>query len=118
MRAKDELGRFGEDMAADYLQTHGCVVLERNYRCRSGEIDIIARDGGVLVICEVKTRSSEEFGNPIQAVTPVKLRRLRRLAAEWIRERGVRPESVRIDVIGIVRPRGSQPILEHLQDVA
>jgi putative endonuclease len=118
MRAKDALGRFGEELAADYLRRSGLVVLERNYRCRIGEIDIVARDGDVLVICEVKTRSTEGFGNPIQAITPIKLRRLHRLAFEWIRERGVHPAAIRIDAIGILQPRNDEPILEHLRDVA
>jgi putative endonuclease len=118
MHAKDELGRLGEDLATDHLRRQGLTILERNYRCRIGEIDIVARDGEVLVICEVKTRTTDDFGNPLQAVTPVKLRRLRRLAVEWTRERRVRPRSIRFDVIGILQPHSPRPILEHLTDVA
>ena len=75
MRAKDALGRYGEDVAARHLIEQGIVVLERNWRCDAGEIDIVGRDGQVLVICEVKTRRGTGYGTPIEAVTPRKLAR-------------------------------------------
>ena len=78
MRAKDALGRYGEDVAARHLAEAGLVVLERNWRCREGEIDIVARDGDVLVVCEVKTRRDTAYGSPLEAVTPRKAARLRR----------------------------------------
>lgn len=118
MRAKDALGKYGEDLAADYLQRAGLIIMERNYRCRLGEVDILARDENVLVVCEVKTRTTENFGSPIAAVTPIKMRRMRKVALAWVAERGVRPPHIRFDVIGIVHGAGGQPTLEHVRDVA
>ena len=87
MRAKDAVGRYGEDVAARHLTEAGLVVLERNWRCREGEIDIVARDGDVLVVCEVKTRRSTTYGTPLEAVTYRKAARQRVLAARWLAER-------------------------------
>src|SRR5664280_104004 len=87
MHAKDALGRYGEDVAVRHLLDAGWQVLERNWRCRAGEIDIVARDGGVLVFCEVKTRSSALFGVPAEAVRPAKVRRIRALACHWLADR-------------------------------
>jgi putative endonuclease len=117
MRATDALGRRGEDLAAAHLNDMGLVILERNYRSRAGEVDIIARDGDVLVICEVKTRSTEHFGHPLAAVDHRKLRRMRRVALDWVTERGVRPGCIRFDVIGILDGSSGSPTLEHLRGV-
>ena len=76
-RERAALGRFGEAVAADHLVASGLTVLARNWRCREGEVDIIALDGDVLVMCEVKTRRGVGFGTPIDAVTPAKAARLR-----------------------------------------
>lgn len=102
MHAKDATGRLGEDLAARHLVEQGLTVLDRNWRCEVGEIDIVARDGDVLVVCEVKTRRSRRFGSPLEAVTPQKAARLRRLAACWVRAHDVRPREIRIDLVGIV----------------
>jgi putative endonuclease len=118
VRASDALGRLGEDLAARHLQQMGMVILERNYRCRFGELDIIARDGDVLVVCEVKTRSTEAFGSPLAAVSQVKLLRMRRIALAWLKERGLWIRVVRFDIIGILHPPTGRPMLEHLRDVA
>jgi putative endonuclease len=113
-----ELGRYGEAYAARHLTEQGMVVLDRNWRCLAGEIDLVLREGDVLVVCEVKTRSSTAFGAPLEAVTPAKAERLQRLAAMWIEERGIRPAGVRIDVVGVLmRPRGA-PEVEHAVGVA
>ena len=80
MRAKDALGRFGEDHAARFLISAGISVIERNWRCAEGELDVVAFEGDVLVVCEVKTRRDDKFGGPLYAVTPMKVARLRRLA--------------------------------------
>lgn len=117
MQAKDALGRYGEDLAVRHLEAAGMVVLERNWRCRDGEIDIVARDGRVLVVCEVKTRSGVWFGGPVEAVTTRKALRLRRLAAQWLSEHPVRPEAVRIDVVGVLRERSGPARIEHLRGV-
>ena len=92
MRVKDAVGRFGEDVAAQHLLAAGLQILERNWRCREGELDIVARDGSELVFVEVKTRSSLAFGTPAEAVGPAKAARLRRLALCWLAEhRELRP---------------------------
>lgn len=117
MRAKDALGREGEDIAAEYLRGCGLTVIARNWRCARGELDIIARDGSTLVVCEVKTRRGTRYGTPAEAVGPGKLRRLRRLALYWLDEQQAYAPSIRIDVIGIIRPPVGAPVLEHLRGV-
>jgi putative endonuclease len=114
-RAKDAVGAYGERVAVVYLINQGMALLDRNWRGTAGEVDIIARDGDDLVFCEVKTRRSDLFGTPCEAVVPAKVRRLRRLAAEWLRTSGVRPRQVRFDVVS-VRPQRSGPAtVEHLR---
>ncbi len=114
------LGDFGERIAVRRLSDEGYQVLDRNWRCGDGEIDIVARDGASLVICEVKTRSSEAFGTPLEAVTPVKARRLALLAARWI---AAHPEvrsvsSVRVDIVTVVRRRKGSTVVEHVVGLA
>lgn len=117
MQAKDAVGRYGEDVAARHLQEQGLVILERNWRCPAGEIDIVARDGRVLVVCEVKTRSGLGFGSPAEAITRRKAARLRRLAVQWLASRAVRPEEVRIDVVAVLRGERGAAHVEHLRGV-
>ena len=112
------LGRFGEGIAADYLRSEGMVVLDRNWRCATGEIDIVARDGSTLVICEVKTRTSSKYGAPIEAVHARKATRLRRLAALWLDAHGVEPPALRIDVVSVVVPRAGAPVVARVSGVA
>ena len=117
MRATDALGRYGEDLAVRHLAAAGLVVLDRNWRCESGEIDIVAREGRTLVVCEVKTRRTTAFGSPADAVTHAKAARLRRLAMRWVDEHPVRPDEIRIDVVAVLRgPRGPASV-EHLRGV-
>jgi putative endonuclease len=111
------LGAFGEAYAARHLVEHGMVLLDRNWRCDAGELDLVLRDGRVLVVCEVKTRSSVTYGSPIEAVTEQKAARLRRLAARWLEEHAVRPQEVRIDLVGVLVPRRGGPQLEHVRGV-
>lgn len=100
---KDDLGRRGEATAVRYLtRLLGWTILDRNWRCRDGELDLVAYDGYQHIVCEVKTRSSLAYGTPAEAITMVKAARLRRLAGRWADEHGVRSASVRIDVIGLV----------------
>ena len=82
---KQALGAYGEALAARHLVEQGMVLLDRNWRCEAGEIDLVLRDGEVLVVCEVKTRSSLAYGHPAEAVTPAKQQRIRRLARRWRR---------------------------------
>lgn len=116
-KAKDGLGRYGEDLAAAHLVAHGHRLLARNWRCRHGEIDIVAAQGGTLVVCEVKTRSSTRFGLPAEAVTPAKARRLRCLAAAWLADAGGGYDTVRFDVVGVLRPLTGPARIEHLRGV-
>jgi putative endonuclease len=115
--AKDALGAYGERLAADHLAAAGMTLLARNWRCPIGEIDIVARDGDVLVICEVKTRSSTAFGHPLEAVSARKAARLRRLAAAWITATGVHPADVRIDLVGVLRPARGAAAIDHVRGV-
>ncbi len=114
---RNALGAFGESLAARHLTQQGMVLLDRNWRCEAGEIDLVLRDGQVLVVCEVKTRSSTAFGDPLEAVTDVKVSRLRRLAAAWIRDRHVHPSDIRIDVVGVLKPQRGPAQIEHVAGV-
>ena len=118
VRAKDSLGRYGEELAARHLTADGFVVIERNWRCDEGEIDILARDGDVLVACEVKTRSSLRHGSPFEAVTERKLHRIQRLGMRWIREHPARPSALRVDVISVLRPASGPTVIEHVWGLA
>jgi putative endonuclease len=111
------LGLFGESYAARHLVAQGMVLIDRNWRCEAGEIDLVLRDGRVLVVCEVKTRSSTVYGSPIEAVTEKKAARLRRLAARWLEEHDLRPDDVRIDLVGVLVPRRGGPQVEHVRGV-
>ena len=117
MRAVDAVGEYGERLAERLLVGEGMTVLARRWRCRLGEIDIVAVDGGCLVVCEVKTRRSLLAGSPLEAVTPVKLARLRRLAAAWLEQQPRHFPDVRIDVVCVVVPRRGPARLEHLRGV-
>jgi putative endonuclease len=119
------LGRYGEDVAALHLAEAGLAVLVRNWRCREGEVDIVALDGDVLVICEVKTRRGVGFGTPLDAVTPAKAARLRKLAVRWLAEQRASEVSgnaapgpyveVRFDVVSVLRPLSGPAVVEHLR---
>jgi putative endonuclease len=115
--AKDTVGRYGEDVAARHLAEQGLVILQRNWRCDIGEIDIVARDGSCLVVCEVKTRRTTSCGSPVEAVTPDKAARLRRLAARWLADSGLHPPEIRIDVVAVLRPPRGAALVEHLRAV-
>ncbi|WP_128380954.1 YraN family protein [Streptomyces cavernae] len=119
--ARSALGRYGEDLAARRLTEAGMTVLERNWRGgRTGEIDIVARDGDALVFCEVKTRrGGGGFQHPMAAVTQVKADRLRGLAERWLHQHGgAPPGGVRIDVIGVLLPDRGAPVVQHVRGVA
>jgi len=117
-QARTALGRWGEDVAGRFLVAAGLVILECNWRCDLGEIDIVARSDDVLVVVEVKTRATEAFGSPLEAVTERKAARLRRLAARWLAEHPVSAREVRIDVVSILVPHRGAPQVEHVQGVA
>ncbi|MGH3696771.1 MAG: YraN family protein [Pseudonocardiaceae bacterium] len=114
-RRKGELGRRGEELAAQYLAVTGLVVLSRNWRCRDGEVDLVATDGVRLVVCEVKTRSGTGYGEPAEGVTSAKAARIRRVAAEWLRTYRVGWCEVRFDVLAVLCPPEGPCTVEHLQ---
>ena len=118
MRAKDAGARYGARVAARLLAGAGMAGPETTRGCRSGEVDIVARDGDCLVLCEVKTRRSGRAGSALEAVTPRKVRRLRGLAAEWLQAHpGVSPPRVRLDVVAVtVAERGAARV-EHVRGV-
>lgn len=128
MNQRGALGRFGEDVAVRRLRDAGMIVLERNWRCRAGEIDIVAQDrtagGRAVVVCEVKTRRGGRFQHPMAALTPVKAERLHRLAQWWLSERWLAvfdqppPGGLRIDLIGVLLPARGAPLVEHARGVA
>jgi putative endonuclease len=118
MAEKDRLGRDGESLAARWLEEQGYAVLQRNWRCAAGELDVIARRGRITVFVEVKTRSSTAYGHPFEAITVRKAARLRRLVAEWCRAHGPVPGETRIDAIAVLHARGAEPTIEHLTGVA
>jgi putative endonuclease len=119
MKAKDALGRRGESIAVDYLTTTGFDILERNWRCRVGEIDIVARDGPEVVVVEVKARTSVAYGHPFEAITAEKLTRLYLLGAAWaVAHPEYRRVRRRIDVVGVIGSvHCDAPRIEHLRQV-
>lgn len=112
--ARQALGRYGEDVAARHLVEQGLVLLERNWRCDEGEIDLVLREGATLVVCEVKTRTSLDVGTPHEAITDAKLARLKRLGERWAAERGVRPDGTRVDLVAVLRPRRGPAVIDHV----
>jgi putative endonuclease len=96
------LGASGEERVAAWYSARGFTIVGRNWRCRQGELDVIARAGGLIVFCEVKTRSSTAFGAPVEAVTPAKQRRLRVLGAKWLDATGQHADALRFDVASVI----------------
>jgi putative endonuclease len=107
-KATQKLGRFGEELAARRLAELGLTIVQRNYRCRAGEMDIIAEDGDCLVFVEVRTRRGRTYGTPEESVTPAKQRRLTRVALSYLEEHELYEANWRIDVVAIeIAPDGS-----------
>ncbi|MGY0018992.1 YraN family protein [Streptomyces sp. cg35] len=125
VNARGAMGKYGEDLAARRLTDAGMTVLARNWRAgRTGEIDIVARDGDAIVVCEVKTRRGRgraggAFEHPMAAITPAKARRLHELAERWAQEHGgAPPGGVRIDLVGVLLPERGAPLVEHVRGVS
>lgn len=121
MDQRGVLGRIGERIAVRHLEATGFEVLDRNWRCADGavrgELDLVARDGPTLVVCEVKTRRGEDAGGALAAVTPAKHAQLRRLAAVYLRATG-RSGDVRFDAVGVTWPRSGGPaVVEHVRGI-
>ena len=121
LRTRRQVGERGEDLAAAELERQGMVVLERNWQCAVGEIDIVAEelDHGrrTVVFCEVKCRTGLGFGDPLEAITYAKLRKLRQLAGEWLAGSDDKPEAIRIDAMGVVMLAGQAPRLTHVRGI-
>jgi putative endonuclease len=112
-----ELGRRGEQLAVDHLEARGMRVIERNWRCRLGEIDLVARDGDDTVFVEVKTRTTADYGHPFESITPVKLARLRRLAVAWCEATDAATARIRIDAVAVLAPTQAPALIEHLEGI-
>ncbi|ROT32744.1 YraN family protein [Micromonospora sp. HM5-17] len=110
------VGAYGERCAVRHLVESGLRVVARNWRCAYGEIDIIAWEGETLAFCEVKTRRGDAFGTPAEAVVGAKARRLRRLAAEWLRSTDTHADQVRFDVLAVYPARSGAARVEHLRN--
>ncbi|HPF20986.1 MAG TPA: YraN family protein [Syntrophomonas sp.] len=108
------LGRQGEDIAAAYLQQQGYEILTRNYRCRYGELDLICRKGGLLVFVEVKTRRSDLFGSPEEAITRTKIEHIKKAALHYLGDQPAKHRETRFDVVTIMM-RSSQPDINHIK---
>jgi putative endonuclease len=117
MNATQALGRQGEQLAAEHLERSGLAILDRNWRCAEGEIDIVAAERRTLVICEVKTRSGTRYGTPLEAISARKHARLRRLAVRWLAAHTLRFDEVRIDIVGVLRTGPEAFHLEHVRGV-
>jgi putative endonuclease len=115
---KQALGHYGETLALRHLLDQGMVLLDRNWTCPAGEVDLVLRDGDVLVVCEVKTRTTHDYGSPHEAVTEDKLARLRRLSAAWVEAHAAAPADVRIDLVAVLRPRRGPSVLEHVRGLS
>jgi putative endonuclease len=111
------LGAFGEAYAARHLTDLGMVLLDRNWRCAAGEIDLVLREARTLVVCEVKTRTSADFGSPLEAVSTAKAERLRCLAAAWVEQSGLRPADVRLDLVGVLLRGNAVVALDHVRGI-
>jgi putative endonuclease len=114
---RQALGAYGEDVAVRHLTAAGMVLLDRNWRCPEGEIDLVLRDGEVLVVCEVKTRTSDVCGTPHESITAAKLDRLQRLGQAWIRAHEVVVEDTRVDLVAVLRPRRGPAQLDHVRGI-
>lgn len=113
---RQALGRYGEQVAAEHLREAGLELLDRNWRCADGEIDLVLREGDTLVVCEVKTRSTDAYGAPHEAVDEPKLDRLRRLAERWRHEHGLGGvPDVRIDLVAVHHPPRGGARVEHIR---
>jgi len=100
--SRRDVGAHGEKLAAEWYEARGYEIVARNWRCREGELDLVVRDGRLFVFCEVKCRTSDAFGAPVEAVTYEKRRRIRHLAARWIEDSPIRPAEIRFDVVSVL----------------
>lgn len=116
MAQKQVLGKYGEDLAAQYLNDRGYKIVDRNWRCTIGEIDLVALHHGRYVFVEVKTRSGTGYGHPFEAITANKVSRMRKLVAEWCITNQKSGVNVRLDAIAVLIT-GGRVAVEHLKQV-
>lgn len=114
--SRSDLGSQGEKVAADFLRKKGYTVICKNFRCRSGEVDIIAREGKVLIFVEVKTRRSDSFGSPAAAVTPRKQQQIAKAALEYLARENLFDTEARFDVVSILVAADGKPRIELIQN--
>jgi len=115
-RSNSSLGAIGESIAVTFLQGAGFSIVERNFRCVCGELDIVARDGRTIVFVEVKCRNNEIYGPPQLAVTPFKQRQISKAALVWLSKRKLYDAEARFDVVAIVLHEGDLPDIEHIKN--
>ena len=113
----DAVCKYGENIAARELTREGMFLIDRNWRCDQGEVDLVMRDDHTLVIVEVKTRTTGVGGSPLEAVDRRKAERLRRLAALWAAQHSVRARDIRIDLVGVLVPEKGAPFVDHVRGV-
>ena len=120
-RTRNEIGAAGEDLAALELERQGLEILDRNWFCRWGELDLVALDRSAgrrtAVFCEVKCRTGRGYGDPLESITRAKVRRLRQLAAEWMSEHRLQVDGMRLDAIGVLLQRDQKPVLVHITGI-
>ena len=117
MPGRRNIGADGEAVVAHHYERLGWSVLARNWRCREGEIDLIVARDATVAFCEVKTRSSGDYGSPLEAVTPAKAARLRHLAGLWLEAHAMRAEHVRIDLVGVLQDGHGAAEVQHVEAV-
>jgi putative endonuclease len=115
VQAKDAVGAYGERVAVRHLEDAGYAVVDRNWRRRTGELDVVAVRGGTVVFVEVKCRRSGSFGPPALAVTPAKAGRIQAVAQEWLAAHGLADAEQRYDVVSVLRPRFGAAVVEHVE---
>ena len=117
-RTRQALGGYGERLAARELTRDGAMVLlAHNWSTTTGEIDLLLREGDVLVVCEVKTRTSDACGTPHEAVDAEKVERLRRVADQWVAGHAADPRDIRVDLVAVTRPRKGPSVVEHVRGI-
>ncbi|MDO5499601.1 MAG: YraN family protein [Propionibacteriaceae bacterium] len=118
---KQRAGARGEQWAEEVLTEAGMVIIDRNWRCRAGEIDLVAIDDvegmSTLVFCEVRYRTGTGFGTPLESITPEKVRRLRQAAAQWLAAHRVRARQIRLDAIGLLELPGRPLQIDHIRGI-
>ena len=120
-RTRNEVGAMGETLAALELERQGMEILDRNWTCRWGELDVVALDRAegrrTVVFCEVKCRTGRGYGDPLESITDAKVRRLRQLAGEWLHQHTLPVDGIRLDAIGVLLQRDQQPVLVHITGI-